>query len=91
MSAYLESLVANDPSIAPMADDVREQVAAVHAVMEEQGTQILFAARLQVEALSYECIQQGVLSAIARCAEYEDRGRNLPGCPPYICRDWANR
>jgi hypothetical protein len=29
--------------------DVREQVAAVHAVMEEQGTQILFAARLQVE------------------------------------------
>lgn len=81
MSQFLESLVANDPSIAPLADDVRmtedtvetpigeglwatasgigayrtdyldvrEQVAAVHAVMEEQGTQILFAARLQIE------------------------------------------
>lgn len=81
MSQFLDSLIANDPSIAPLADDVRmtedtietpigaglwatasgigayrnefldvhEQVAAVHAVMEEQGTQILFAARLQVE------------------------------------------
>jgi hypothetical protein len=81
MTQYLESLVANDPSLAPLADnvrmtedtietpigeglwatatgigeyrndflDVREQVAAVQAVLEEQGTQILFAARLQVE------------------------------------------
>jgi len=81
MSLFLESLVANDPSIAPLANDVRmtedtietpigeglwatatgigayrtdfldvrEQVAAVHAVIEEQGAQVLFAARLQVE------------------------------------------
>lgn len=81
MTQYLESLVANDPSLAPLADnvrmtedtietpigeglwatatgigefrndflDVREQVAAVQAVIEEQGTQILFAARLQIE------------------------------------------
>jgi hypothetical protein len=81
MTQFLESLVANDPSPAPLADgarftedtietpigeglwatasklgayrtdflDVREQTAAVHAVVEEQGTPVLFAARLKVE------------------------------------------
>jgi hypothetical protein len=81
MTQFLESLVAQDPSKAPLADgarftedakelpvgggfwatasklgayrtdflDVREQTAAVHAVMEENGTPVLFAARLKVE------------------------------------------
>lgn len=81
MTQFLESLVAHDPSKAPLADgarftedaketpigsgfwatasklgayrtdflDVRGQTAAVHAVMEENGTQVLFAARLKVE------------------------------------------
>lgn len=80
MSRFLDSLVQNDPSLAPLADavrytedaketaigggfwatasklgayrtdflDVREQTAAVHAVLEEQGTPVLFAARLKV-------------------------------------------
>ena len=48
-------------------------------------------ARPMTHAETLEWIQQGVPAAIARCAEYEDRGRNLPGCPPYIYRDWANR
>ena len=29
--------------------------------------------------------------ALARCAEYDSLGRNLPGCPPYIYRDWTDR
>ena len=81
MTRYLESLVAHDPSKAPLADnvrftedtretpigggfwataskigafrtdilDVRAQTAAVQAVMEENGTPVLFAARLKVE------------------------------------------
>ena len=38
-----------------------------------------------------EWIAVGVPNALARCAEYEERGRNLPGCPPYIFRDWNSR
>lgn len=81
MTRFLESLAANDPSIAPLAGDarftedtvempigagfwatasglgdyrtdfldVREQTAAVHALMEEGGEPVLFAARLKVE------------------------------------------
>jgi len=81
VTQFLESLVAHDPSKAPLADGVRftedakelavgggfwataskigayrtdyldvpEQTAAVHAVMEENGTPVLFAARLKVE------------------------------------------
>jgi hypothetical protein len=80
MTQFLESLVAHDPSKAPLSDgvrytedaketpigggfwatasklgafrtdylDVREQTAAVHAVLEEGGTPVLFAARLKV-------------------------------------------
>jgi len=36
-------------------------------------------------------IAEGVPNAIARCEEYEERGRNLPGCPPYLFRDWSER
>jgi len=36
-------------------------------------------------------IAEGVPNAIARCEEYEERGRNLPGCPPYLFRDWSKR
>jgi len=81
MTRFLESLVANDSSLAPLASDarftedaiempigdgfwatasaigsyrtdfldVREQTAAVHALMEENGSPVLFAARLKVE------------------------------------------
>jgi len=36
-------------------------------------------------------IREGVPGALARCAAYDELGRNLPGCPPYIYRDWSNR
>jgi hypothetical protein len=81
MTQFLQSLVANDPSLAPLADDarftedtietpigagfwatasglgdyrtdfldVREQTAAVHALMQENGSPVLFAARLGIE------------------------------------------
>jgi hypothetical protein len=80
MSRFLDSLVAHDPKLAPLADDVRftedavelpigeglwkaasrlrpfrtdfldvrEGTAAVHAVIEESGAPVLFAARLKV-------------------------------------------
>src|SRR5919108_5676749 len=80
MTRYLDSLVAHDPSKAPLARnarftedaverpigeglwmtaskvrasrtdflDVRESTAAVHAVLEQNGTPVLFAARLKV-------------------------------------------
>jgi hypothetical protein len=38
-----------------------------------------------------EWIAAGVPNALARCEEYAERGRNLPGCPPYIYRDWSER
>jgi hypothetical protein len=38
-----------------------------------------------------EWIRQGVPAALARCGEYEELGRNLPGCPPYIIRDWSDQ
>ena len=38
-----------------------------------------------------EWIRQGVPSALARCEEYAELGRNLPGCPPFIYRDWTSR
>lgn len=47
--------------------------------------------RPMTHADTIEWIRQGVPAAIERCAEYENLGRNLPGCPPYIVRDWANR
>jgi hypothetical protein len=80
LTRYLDSLIAHDPTRAPLADnarftedaadkpigdgfwktatkirpyrtdflDVRESTAAVHAVMEENGAPVLFAARLKV-------------------------------------------
>jgi glyoxylase-like metal-dependent hydrolase (beta-lactamase superfamily II) len=36
-------------------------------------------------------IRQGVPAALARCRDYDALGRNLPGCPPYIYRDWNGR
>jgi Metallo-beta-lactamase superfamily len=38
-----------------------------------------------------EWIAAGVPNALARCEEYDERGRNLPGCPPNIFRDWSGR
>jgi hypothetical protein len=38
-----------------------------------------------------EWIREGVPNALARCQEYEALGRHLPGCPPYIYRDWSDR
>ena len=34
-------------------------------------------------------IAQGVPAALARCEEYAELGRNLPGCPAFIYRDWS--
>jgi hypothetical protein len=34
-------------------------------------------------------IAQGVPDALARCEEYAELGRNLPGCPAFIYRDWS--
>jgi len=36
-------------------------------------------------------IAQGVRPAMERCEEYDALGRNLPGCPPYLFRDWESR
>src|SRR5690606_10431396 len=38
-----------------------------------------------------EWIAEGVPRALARCAELESLGHHVPGCPPYIYRDWAER
>ena len=38
-----------------------------------------------------EWIRQGVPAALARCEQFDELGRNLPGCPPYIYRDWDSR
>jgi glyoxylase-like metal-dependent hydrolase (beta-lactamase superfamily II) len=34
-------------------------------------------------------IAQGVPNALGRCEEYSELGRNLPGCPAFIYRDWS--
>jgi hypothetical protein len=36
-------------------------------------------------------IAEGVPRALARCEELAALGRPVPGCPPYIYRDWRNR
>jgi hypothetical protein len=36
-------------------------------------------------------IAEGVPRALARCEELAALGRPVPGCPPYIYRDWSNR
>lgn len=38
-----------------------------------------------------EWIRAGIPAAQARCERYAELNRNLPGCPPYIYRDWENR
>ena len=48
-------------------------------------------ARPMTHEETLDWIRQGVPNALARCAEYDALGRNLPGCPPYIYRDWAAR
>jgi quinoprotein glucose dehydrogenase len=103
LTRYLDSLVAHDPRMAPLADgarftedtiempvgeglwktasklrpfrtdflDVREGTAAVHAVIEENGVPVLFAARLKVvnrriteiETMVVRNQQEGVLFA----------------------------
>ena len=48
-------------------------------------------ARPMTHQETLEWIAQGVPAALARCAEYEELGRNLPGCPPFIFREWGDR
>lgn len=36
-------------------------------------------------------IAEGVPRALARCNELASLGRHVPGCPPYIYRDWTAR
>jgi hypothetical protein len=109
MTRYLDSLVAHDPSKAPLARnarftedaverpigeglwmtaskvrasrtdflDVRESTAAVHAVLEQNGTPVLFAARLKVanreiteiETMVVRNQQEGVMFAPDALAE----------------------
>lgn len=47
--------------------------------------------RPMTHAETLEWIQEGVAAALARCEEFGALGRNLPGCPPYIYRDWVDR
>jgi hypothetical protein len=97
MTRFLDSLIAHDPSLAPLADtvrftedtvetpigggfwatasgigayrndylDVREQTAAVHARMEENGEPVLFAARLKVEGRKITEIETMVVRGAA--------------------------
>jgi len=48
-------------------------------------------ARPMTHEETLDWIRQGVPNALARCAEHEALGRNLPGCPAFIYRDWAER
>jgi glyoxylase-like metal-dependent hydrolase (beta-lactamase superfamily II) len=48
-------------------------------------------ARPMTHAETLAWIAEGVPNALARCAQYEELGRNLPGCPPFIYRDWESR
>jgi hypothetical protein len=48
-------------------------------------------ARPMTHEETLDWIAQGVPAALERCADYEELGRNLPGCPPYIYRDWTGR
>lgn len=36
-------------------------------------------------------IAEGVPRALARCEQMAEGGKNVPGCPPYIWRDWESR
>lgn len=45
--------------------------------------------RLEDERMTLDWIRQGVPAALARCDEYAELGRNLPGCPAYLYRDWS--
>jgi hypothetical protein len=48
-------------------------------------------ARPMTHEETLDWIAQGVPAALERCADYEELGRNLPGCPPYIFREWGHR
>jgi glyoxylase-like metal-dependent hydrolase (beta-lactamase superfamily II) len=48
-------------------------------------------ARPMTHQETLDWIAQGVPAALERCAEYEELGRNLPGCPPFIFREWGDR
>lgn len=45
-------------------------------------------ARPMTHQETLDWIRQGVPNALARCEAYDALERNLPGCPPYIYRDW---
>lgn len=48
-------------------------------------------ARPMTHEETLDWIRAGVPAALDRCEEYDRLGRNLPGCPPFIYRDWAIR
>jgi hypothetical protein len=45
-------------------------------------------ARPMTHQETLDWIRQGVPNALARCAELDALGRNLPGCPAFIYREW---
>ena len=48
-------------------------------------------ARPMTHEETLDWIRAGVPAALTRCEQYEELGRNLPGCPPFIYRDWDGR
>jgi Metallo-beta-lactamase superfamily len=48
-------------------------------------------ARPMTHRETLEWIAEGVPRALARCDELAALGRPVPGCPPYIYRDWRDR
>jgi hypothetical protein len=48
-------------------------------------------ARPMTHAETLAWIAEGVPRALARCEELAALGRPVPGCPPYIYRDWRSR
>ena len=48
-------------------------------------------ARPMTHEETLQWIREGVPNALARCEQFAAIERNLPGCPPYIYRDWTER
>jgi hypothetical protein len=62
-----------------------------HYGLEVQMVAPNHVARPMTHQQTLEWIAEGVPRALARCDELAALGRPVPGCPPYIYRDWRNR
>lgn len=63
--------------------------------LEHYGLEVRMVSPAHATPMTHEetlaWIALGVGPALARCEEYDELGRNLPGCPPYLFRDWESR